>query len=119
MAPWQCTWWPFQGAEVMVTLLEPEPRIREELEGLPMSYLVNVLSWLMVHLVPTELPSTHTPSTLVRSSRYTPPGQVPARLGTAPDSNPAFQVRYRETGGTSHACRIHSEWQMGLSPLAV
>lgn len=87
----------------MVTLLEPKPRIREELEGLHMSYLVDVLSWLMVHLVPTELPSTHTPSTLMRSSCYTPPGQVPARLGTAPDSNPAFQVRYRETGGISHA----------------
>lgn len=56
----------------MMTLLESGPHIREQLEGLAMSSLVDVLSWLADLLVPKELPSTRTPSTLTHSSCYTP-----------------------------------------------
>lgn len=55
-APWQCTWWPLQGEEVTMTLLESEPRVREQqLEGLPVSSLVDVLSWPLGPFVPKEL----------------------------------------------------------------
>lgn len=102
-----------------MTLLESGPHIREQLEGLPMSSLVDVLSWLVDLLVPKELPSTHTPSTLTHSSCYTPSTHVRALLGTARDGNPTCRVRYREMGGRSHVRRTHSGRWMGLSPLAV
>lgn len=100
----QGTWWPLQGEEVTMTLLESEPRVREQqLEGLPMSSLGDLLSWLLGAFVPKELPSAHTHHEPSCSPRCTPLRHVQALLSTAPDGNPPCR-RGAERGELSATC---------------